>query len=371
MSLHIKDVKVHVISVEPETLGDNRKLAGKGQKRYLGILRIFSQEGLEGHAIVGSRTTDTTRGITPLVEKIKPFLIGKDALDREWMWHRLRGMAPRWDIDEATAMAVDVALWDLAAKSAELPLYQLLGAYRHKVPAYGSSMFHAEVEEEVQDALACKEQGFMGYKVHHVVPDLREVVNVCTRLRQAVGDEMALMFDAECQFGFQEALYVGRALDELNYRWYEDPVAYHDHDSLAELGRRLDTSVAISDVREFRLSEAPNAIGKRAGRILITEPKKDGITGMKKLAVLCEAHHLDVQYHYGGNSLLNVAVLHSMLSVKNSIFFPLVLPVSDNQFGLVHDLEVDSEGHVHAPQGAGLGVEIDWGLMDRFTEAVL
>ena len=374
MNLTIKDVKVHVVRREPKEMGTGLPAQGQDGRRYLGVLRIISEEGLEGHAFIGEPETRSDRAIAPLAETVRPFLLGKDALDREWLWHELRRVAPRWDVPDATIMAVDVALWDLAGKAAGLPLYQLLGAYSHKIPAYVSAaLFKVEIEANVEDALACKERGFTTYKFHYGVPDLPRVVEVCTRVRQAVGDRMDLIFDpgGPGPYTFQEALYVGRALDELNYHWFEDPIRPQELDSLAELTRRLDTPIALSDAKEFRLAEAPNAIDRKAARILIAEPAKDGVTGMKKLASLCEAHGLRVQFHYGGNSLLNVANLQVALGVRNTHCFPLFWPTQHSDFGLVQDLDIDPEGYIHAPQGPGLGVEIDWGVIDRLTEAIL
>jgi L-alanine-DL-glutamate epimerase-like enolase superfamily enzyme len=364
MKVKIKDVKVHVIRTDsPGPTNDGES--------YMGLLRIISEDGLEGQALVGTNNTDNTRDIVPLTEKLKPFLVGRDALDREWLWHHLRRVAPAWDVHDPSIMAVDVALWDLAAKAADLPLYKLLGAYRDKIPAYATAPFRPGLEANVEDALACKYLNVKGYKVHYAVPDVKDAVEACARVRLALGNDMALMFDSESKYTFQEALHLGRALDEFNFHWYEDPVDPHDLASLAELTRRLDLPVAISDAREFRLADVPAAIANRAARILLGDPKKDGITGMRKMAALCEVHHLKTQFHYGGNTFLNAAVLHVALSVANTDFFPVGLSGSDDHLGLLANPEMDDQGFVHGPQAPGLGVDIDWQLVERFTEAVL
>ncbi len=364
MSLKVRDVKVHVLRMD-------RATSVGGGKGYMGLLRIITEDGLEGHTLLGTGTTDNTRDIMPLVDRIKPFLVGQDALDREWIWHEMGRAAPGWDLHDRTTMAVDVALWDLAAKAAGLPLYKLLGAYRDKLPAYATAPFRPELEANVEDALNCKGRNVMGYKLHHAVPDLREASEVCERVRRAVGDEMALMFDCEAKYSFQEAHRLGRTLDELNFYWYEDPMPPYDIASLAELAHRLDTPLAISDARDFRLPNVPSAIIQRSARILLGDPQRDGITGMRKLAALCEAHSLKTQFHYGGNSFLNAAVLHVALSVGNSDFYPVALGAEDDQMGLVSNPTIDHQGFVHGPEQAGLGVDIDWPLVERFTEVIL
>ena len=110
MNLKIKDVKVHLVRAELPEPSPYPAEEGKNGWRYLGGLRIISDEGLEGNTYVGTGATDNPRGIVPLVETGKPFLLGRDPLDREWLWHRMREMVPRWDVSDATIMAVAVAL---------------------------------------------------------------------------------------------------------------------------------------------------------------------------------------------------------------------------------------------------------------------
>ena len=185
MNLQIKDVKVHVLCMPPPAVSYSADPGLVRQsKRYMGVLRIISGDGLEGNCFVGNILTDNTHGILPLVEKIKPILIGQDIWGRELAWHQLRETAPRWDVGDPTIMAVDVALWDLAAKAADVPLYKLMGAYRSKVHACASAPYHDDVEANVEEALMYKERGFAAYKLHHAVPNLRKVIQVCTAVRQ-------------------------------------------------------------------------------------------------------------------------------------------------------------------------------------------
>ncbi len=372
MNLKIKDLKVHVLRIAPPVVSYSPDHGPTGQKnRYIGVLRIISNDGLEGHCFVGHPLNDNTHGILPLVEQIKPMLVGQDVWSREPAWRQLREMAPRWDVRDSTIMAVDVALWDLAAKACDIPLYQFMGTCRTKVHACASAPYHDDVEANVEEALMYKERGFVAYKLHHGVPNLRKVVQVCAAVRRAVGDDMDLMFDCVGRYSLGDAIFLGRALDELRFRWYEDPMGSHDLDALADLSRRLDTPLAISDSKDFRFVDAAEAIKKRAASIILGDPNKDGITGVRKLAALSEANNLHFQAHYGGNSLMQVAVLHLALSISNTDLFPWAIPAEPMQFGLVEDLVVDREGYVSAPEKAGLGVDIDWAGLESVTEAVL
>jgi L-alanine-DL-glutamate epimerase-like enolase superfamily enzyme len=98
---------------------------------------------------------------------------------------------------------------------------------------------------------------------------------------------------------------------------------------------------------------------------------KGGITTMMKTAHLAEAFHLNYEVHHGGNSLNNVANLHVIMALKNTSLFEVLLPDGAQKYGLVHDLEPDVDGFVHAPTAPGLGADIDFELIERKKVVVL
>ena len=115
--------------------------------------------------------------------------------------------------------AVDVALWDLGGKIANLPVYKLMGGYRDKVLAYATSLMHGTAEEYIEEALDCKARGYTGYKVHPL-GDYKVNIELFKAVRKAVGDDMNLMMDACGAYNHETAMKVGRVLEELNYYWY-------------------------------------------------------------------------------------------------------------------------------------------------------
>jgi L-alanine-DL-glutamate epimerase-like enolase superfamily enzyme len=368
----IRKVSVHVVKRDVEPMGAHGATAGARASHYMGVLRVFDGEGREGNAFIGAPHSESDRAIAPAGGPLKDYLLGKRVGDREAIWHELRGLAATWEIPDAALMAADVALWDLAAKGAGVPLYELFGAYRHKTPAYGSAPFFETAEQNVEAALKRKAEGLRGWKLHHVVPDRRGIVKVCRAVREAMGPEFPLMYDGLRDFDLRDALYVGGALDELRYDWFEDPMTVHDLPALAELGRRLATPIAVSDEPNFKLADAPRVIAAGAARILRGEPAKDGLTGMRKMAALCEAHGLMFEPHVGFNPLLDFAVLHVALSIRNCAYFPLdVVSPRDRYVGLVENPAIDAEGFVHGPKAPGLGAEIDWKFIEAHTAAVL
>jgi len=122
-------------NIPPTTYGAHTgKFAGSSA---LGFLRLITDQGIEGHAFLGSAMNPATSDAQALITHLKPVLIGKNPLDRERVnqeiWKRQRSAGVR------TIGAVDVALWDLAGKAYGQPIHRLLGTFRDSIGAYASS----------------------------------------------------------------------------------------------------------------------------------------------------------------------------------------------------------------------------------------
>ncbi len=212
------------------------------------VFRIFTDEGIEG--------TSCGRGgkvAAQALASMKPFLLGEDPLYVERIWQKIWKLDRVYRLPESTQGTIDVALWDIVGKKANLPIFQLLGAYRDRVKAYASSMHHPRIEQHVNEALEAKAQGFTAYKIH--VPCIpEEDLAICRAVREAVGDDMILMLDVTGLYTRQQALMVGRELEKLNFYWFEEPIPDSDMDGLIELSRILDIPIAITIylVRDLR-----------------------------------------------------------------------------------------------------------------------
>jgi L-alanine-DL-glutamate epimerase-like enolase superfamily enzyme len=176
------------------------------------------------------------------------------------------------------------------------------------------------------------------------------------------------MLDCTSMYTYTEALRIGRALDEMKYYWYEDPIRIYQMPHLAELTRRLETPVAIGDPEAFRFQEAASYLAYEAADILRSDTWKDGITGVKKLADMCEGFGKNCEIHAPATATGNVATLHLVLAIKDYDFFEFRLQgPSVYRFGIQEEMEVDRDGFAHAPAGPGLGVTVDWDLLNRLT----
>src|SRR3989454_5305418 len=267
--------------------------------------------------------------------------------------------------------AMDIALWDIAGKIAGLPIHRLLGSYRTSVPAYASSAVLPSKEAYAEEAGRFKADGWTAYKIHPPT-DPAVDIEVCRAVRRAVGDGFTVMLDSTWAYQYPEALRVGKAIEGLGFYWYEDPLADDDLLSYVKLKQHLAIPILATEYAPGGLTAyAPWLTHQATDYLRGDVAVKGGITALVKAAHLAEAFHMNYEVHHGGNSLNNVANLHVIMAIRNCEFFEVLLPAGTQKYGLVNDIEVGSDGLVHAPEGAGLGAEIDFALIERSTLSVL
>ena len=340
-----------------------------GGSSKLGLLAIATDEGITGHAFLGSSRQPADIDAPGMIRYLKPVLMGADPLERERLYQAL------WKRARTTTVravgAIDVALWDIAGKAAGMPIHKLLGSYRDRVPAYASSQILPSPQAYADEALHYKSINWPAYKIHPP-QEWRKDIEVCEAVRKAVGDDYTLMVDPGWCYNYQEALRVGLVLDGLDYHWYEDPLADQDIYNYVKLRQKLSTPLMATEYPMAGLDSYAQWIMERATDYLRGDVAvKGGITTMIKTAHLAEAFHLNYEIHHGGNSLNNVANLHVMMAIQNAEFFEVFLPDAAHKYGLVHDIEIDRDGFAHAPTAPGLGAAIDFDLIERKKVAVL
>jgi L-alanine-DL-glutamate epimerase-like enolase superfamily enzyme len=331
----------------------------------LTFLRITTDEGIEGHA-----STWLPGAHSEVAENLELFarqvLIGRDPLEREAVWQELM-MLTRNTVSPKMTSAVDIALWDLAGKAVSLPVYKLLGAYRHAVTAYASTTSYPEIQDYVDLALKCKAEGFRAFKLH-AYGDPERDAEVCRAVRAAVGPAMALMLDPVNAYDYLGSLRIGFVLDELNFAWFEAPT--HDEDIAAHrtLVERLRTPIAVGESNVRGIWDYPNYLVNGACDIVrCIGDAVGGITAMRKIGALSEAFNRDMESHSYGSTLVQAAHLHYMLSVKNGHYFELPVPSGLLDFGMIDTIEMAPDGLVHAPTKPGLGYDVDWDAIEDAT----
>ncbi len=337
----------------------------RGGESNLGLLTIKTDQGLEGHAFLGSATNPAETDAGALMRFLKPVLIGQDPLAREALHKRMR--ARQRNMGLRTVGACDTALWDIAAKAAGMPLYKFLGAGRNAIGAYASSQILDSREAYAAEAAQFKADGWKAYKIHPP-QEPSEDGKVCEAVRAAVGDDYMLMLDSTWSYSYAEALKVGRVAEGLGFHWYEDPLNEEDIYSYVKLREKLDIPILATeypqgDIGTYALWLTERATDGLRGDI----PVKGGLTTMLKTAHLAEAFHMNYEVHHGGNSLNNMAQLHFACALENTTYFEVLLPHGAHKYGVINEIEIDKAGLAHCPEAPGIGAEINFDVIRRNT----
>lgn len=381
----ITRVELHAFTFETENLGlGQHSAAGVGNLIYLPggklttqriAVRILCDDGAQGEYVTHWVGTPATLG---QMQMLAPNLLGRDAEQRALIYDDLKREVRAYD--HMGHGPLDIALWDLAGKKYGVSVARMLGAFRWRLPTYAST-YHAQSEPGGLDTIeafceyvqVCKEQGFVGFKIHgwHDGDARKEARNLLA-VRQQVGNDFYLMIDPACQLRtWMDALYVGRACDEANYFWYEDPyrdsgVAVEGHKRLRE---RLRTPLLVSEhVRG--IEQKTNFLLAGGCDMIHADPEYDlGITGAMKIAAVCEALGLDVQMHACGPAHRAV-----IAALRNTHFYEMALmgPGMPNLIPPVYTCgysdqpeDLGADGCVPVPDAPGLGVQYDWDFIER------
>ena len=364
--MKISNVKVTVWEWKniPATSYTKHFKSSGSHNAHLALVTIVAEDGLEGHAFLGSSLGSIGNDVNQIIERYKPLLVGQDVLHRERIWQNLSTWATGWNAMRIIG-AIDIALWDIGGKAAGIPIHKLMGSYRDSVPAYASSAILETPQHYVEEALKYKELGWSAYKIHPPAEPLLDI-KICEMVRKAVGDDYRLMLDACWAYSYPDALRVGRAAEELDFYWYEDPLPYDDIYGYVKLKQVLKIPLAATELPATGPKAYAPWIMQQATDYLRGDPViKGGLTSCLKTAHTAETFQMNYEVHHGGNSLTNVANLHLIMAIRNCEYFEVLLPDAAQKHGLINDIEVDGNGMVHAPQAPGLGVEIDFELINR------
>lgn len=207
--------------------------------------------------------------------------------------------------------AIDIALYDLKAKRADLPLAKLLGSHRDSVRTYNTSggFLNASIAEVKERASKSLEDGIGGIKIKVGLPDSSEDIRRVSAVREHIGDA-PLMVDANQQWDRATALRMGRALDDLGLVWIEEPLDAYDVEGHARLTRTLDTPIATGEMLSS-VAEHRALIDARACDIIQPDaPRVGGITQFMRLLTLADEAALDVAPHFAMEIHLHLAACY-------------------------------------------------------------
>lgn len=266
------------------------------------IAEIETAQGFKGHGFSYSKRAGGPAQYAHAKE-VASTVIGEDPNDIEKLYTKLLwagASVGRAGVATQALAAIDIALYDLKARRANLPLAKLLGSHRDSVRTYNTSggFLSSPIDEVVENASKSLEAGIGGIKIKVGLPDRKEDMERVRRVREHVGPNVPMMVDANQQWDRATAMRLGRQLEEYNLVWIEEPLDAYDFEGHAELARALVTPIATGEMLAS-VGDHKQLIAARGCDTLQPDaPRVGGITNFLRILALADEAGLDIAPHF-------------------------------------------------------------------------
>lgn len=333
-----------------------------GATPRVAYVRIDTDEG-----ITGALRLSRGDAVCSLVVRRLKTLIGEDPMMTEQLWRLVFEIDRVEDMHLEHLGIVDLIAWDIKARRAGLPLYQMLGGYRRQVQAYASTVTWETLEEYERHIKECVDVGFRAFKLH-AWGRPEEDARLARALRRWVGPDADLMFDASGGWDYVSALRVGRVLEGEGYAWYEEPMREFELTGYRKLCDALDMPVLAAETTEGCHWNAATWIDAGALDMVRTNPCfKGGMTSALKIAHLAEAHGMRAQVHGMGHAQAQLCG-----AISNNDYYEQLVISKEQIDGLsgLGPLAIE-DGLLTVPDTPGLGLDPDWRALERCALAVV
>jgi len=325
--------------------------SGRSATRNWLFLKIHTDAGITG---VGE-CSGWPRVVERAVQDLTPLLVGEDPGDIERLWqksfsammaHGMTGV-----VGAGALSGIDMALWDIKGKALGTPVWNLLGGkIRDRIKIYG----HASTPEV---AKSLSDRGITAIKTGGVA----DIVAKVEAIRRAVGDEVDLMVDLHGPpwMTAKDAIVTGKRLEPYDLLFFEDPVAPENAEALERIQQHVDIPIAAGErfatiwgMRALIERELVDVIQPDTGRA-------GGLTQMRKIAAMAEAHHIAVAPHSGSlGPVAEYAALHLMAAIPNALILERLEDDWPGRYEVITPVPKTIDGHLPVPDTPGLGVDI-------------
>ena len=345
---------------------------GSTLKRDAIIVRVETSEGITGY---GEAHPGRSPGaIVSLIHNtLQPLLVGMKATDCVGAWQRVHRMQlSSHGLGAGTCLAlsgIDMALWDIRGKAAKMPLYELLGGSRRRIPAYagGISMGFQPPQALAQEAQGYVAQGYKAVKLR-LGDTAKNDIERLRKVRTMLGDDIDILADANTAYTIADVRRVMPVLAEIQAGWLEEPFACNDFASYREAAKISALVPLAAGENHFTRFEFGQLLEARA--VQIWQPdlsKSGGITEAVRIAAMASAFRIPVHAHSSATGLNHAATLHFLAATENAGYFEACVssfnPLRD-MFGTT--FKIGEDGCVEPPDAPGIGVEVDESIFERY-----
>lgn len=325
------------------------------------ILRLRTDEGLEGLAYLTALVPWTVKPLRLAIETLCERVVGQDPMAVESINAGLlqRATRPQFDgLARSAVSVIDIALWDLKAKALGQPLFRLLGAADNRVTSYASwnLWWQYDLETLAKHAEEHVERGFRSMKFRLGGVRTKEEAVARTRvLREAVGDEVELHVDMNWSWTVDKTVRIGRELAPFNLFWIEDPIPANDYDGLRRISEALETPICAGETYHEAL-QFRSLLDRHAVDIVMIDLEVGGITQWLKMASLVQSYGFPVASHMCTEVSAHVVAAVNGLTVE---YIPWAVP-------LFKEVPPVEDGKLVLSERPGLGLELDQAAVKKF-----
>ncbi len=369
--LKIVDIKAYPASFPVPKESQVTLGIGTSIKRDAVVVKVTTAGGLVGWGEAHHGRAHTA--VAKLIETtLKQLIIGMDAADVVGVWAKIyKYQLGSHGMGAATCLAmsgIDCALWDIRGKAAGMPIYQLIGGAYRGIPAYagGVSLGYQPSSELIQEIRKNLALGYKAVKLRVGDTPSRDLERIAA-VRNAIGDDIAILTDANTGYTVADARAVMPGMDELDVGWLEEPFPAHDYRSYRQASAYGVTPLAAGENHYTRF-EFNRVI--EDGVITILQPdlsKTGGLTEALRIAAMASAYKLPIHPHSSMTGLNHAISIHFLAAIDNGGYFEGDVSKA-NKFRdelVSTPYTVDKDGKVWPLQKPGLGLEVDENFLAR------
>jgi L-alanine-DL-glutamate epimerase-like enolase superfamily enzyme len=325
------------------------------------LVQLRTEGGADGEGFLYTMRGKHMAPLKAMIDSLGELLIGQDVSQPERLWDRLWRETYFFGFTGVAVMAIsalDTAVWDAHARNLDQPLGALWGVHADKLPAYASQGLWADQGPDAlaREAAGYKAAGWRAMKMRTGRPNVADDVQAVRAVREAIGDDVALMADCSRALTVPHAIRLGHALEPFNLTWFEEPLPAHDIGGIAQVAAALRTPVAVGE-NDYTRYGFRRLIEARAAHVLMMDlARVGGLSEMRKVAALARAHDLPVSNHiFTEHSLAACGTFSNLNYVEYIDWFEELFTEPARM----------ADGFLHVPTGPGHGFRFDPRVVDK------
>ena len=368
--MKITDLSISVFELPTNTPYFNLKLQKRGNRHIwrsqpignrpdqIHILHVRTDQGVEGTCTVGDARYTTMRAID--LEHLRHLTIGEDPIDRTRLNDKLATATRHVFTMPSWYGAFDNCLWDIAGKAQNLPVYKLIGQVRKQAPAYYNYRSGGSLEDALKDVRRALTLGFPAVK-DHLSHDVPTNIKWLEAIRAECGDEIDIMHDAAgARYDLNDALRIGETLQQLNYKWFEEPIPDRHFNQLRNLCAELQIPIMANET----LMHEPEICKiwlEQGASDLLRANARNGTSAVLDLAAHAANRNTNIELN-GPGGLFGLVHAHLACAIQNTTYYEYfpggTRDEIGNEVGLTNP-PIPTNGKVTPPDRPGWGAEWD------------